>query len=265
MSVTVVTVRDDNGAPSAREMYADGARYTIGGGDLEIISATSHLLGLYPSGNWLSVYMDDSVIVASGPPEYTGRAAPASGTADDPTAQTDDPQADDPHADDPQADAGVDATAGSPPDVEPVEPAARFDAAQPVTGETDHAVEAVETVRDLPEPTEVPPALPPGMRAVVFRPRVYKIPPSGNDKPADRRHSQLRPVVVRPKASPVPPKQEERPAENEHPGMRPVVFRGRAYRAAQTRSGPSSPEAASPERDDPDGEEPGGDGRLPAS
>lgn len=68
MSITVVTVRDDDGAPLTREVYASGDRYTTSGGILEILSAEPKALALYPSGNWLSAYIDDAVTVIAGVP-----------------------------------------------------------------------------------------------------------------------------------------------------------------------------------------------------
>ena len=63
MSITVIIARDDVGAPTTREVYADGVKYSSDNGNLDIISAKPQLLATYGSGNWLSVHIDDSVEV----------------------------------------------------------------------------------------------------------------------------------------------------------------------------------------------------------
>ena len=65
MSITVVIARDDIGAPTTREVYEQGAKFTVDSGDLSIISAKPQLIALYGSGNWLSVHVDDHVEVIS--------------------------------------------------------------------------------------------------------------------------------------------------------------------------------------------------------
>lgn len=63
MSITVVIARDDVGAPTTREVYEDGAKFTTENGDLSIVSGKPQLLATYGSGNWLSVHVDDFVDV----------------------------------------------------------------------------------------------------------------------------------------------------------------------------------------------------------
>jgi hypothetical protein len=63
MSITVIIARDDVGAPTTREVYANGAKFTTEGGDLSIISNKPQLLATYGSGNWLSAHVDDNVEV----------------------------------------------------------------------------------------------------------------------------------------------------------------------------------------------------------
>jgi hypothetical protein len=63
MAITVVIARDDVGAPTTREVYEIGVKFSTEGGDLSIISAKPQLLALYGSGNWLSVHVDDHVQV----------------------------------------------------------------------------------------------------------------------------------------------------------------------------------------------------------
>jgi hypothetical protein len=68
MSITVVIARDDVGAPSTREVFESGVKFTTEGGDLSILSDRPQLLAKYGSGNWLSVYIDDNVTVISEKP-----------------------------------------------------------------------------------------------------------------------------------------------------------------------------------------------------
>lgn len=63
MSITVVIARDDVGAPTTREVYESGAKFTTENGDLSIVSGKPQLLATYGSGNWLSVHVDDFVDV----------------------------------------------------------------------------------------------------------------------------------------------------------------------------------------------------------
>jgi hypothetical protein len=69
MSITVVIARDDVGAPTTREIYETGVKYSAEGGDLSILSAKPQLLATYGSGNWLSVYVDENVTVVSTKPD----------------------------------------------------------------------------------------------------------------------------------------------------------------------------------------------------
>jgi len=69
MPITVVIMRDDVGAPSTREIFETGVKYTVEGGDLMVYSDRPQLLGTYGSGNWLSVYIGDSVTVVSTKPD----------------------------------------------------------------------------------------------------------------------------------------------------------------------------------------------------
>jgi hypothetical protein len=68
MSITVVIARDDVGAPSTREVFETGVKFTTEGGDLSILSDRPQMLAKYGSGNWLSVYVDDNVTVISEKP-----------------------------------------------------------------------------------------------------------------------------------------------------------------------------------------------------
>ena len=69
MSITVIIARGDTGAPTTREVYAEGAKFNIENGELGIISDRPQLVALYGSGNWLSVHMDDHVVVVTEKPE----------------------------------------------------------------------------------------------------------------------------------------------------------------------------------------------------
>lgn len=63
MSITVVATRDWSGAPTCREVYDAGARYTIDNASLMVFTAGLRILALYPSGSWTSVYVDDTARV----------------------------------------------------------------------------------------------------------------------------------------------------------------------------------------------------------
>lgn len=61
MAVTVIITRDEHGAPTTQEVYGEANKYTVNEGNLDVILHGSGILGTYPSGNWLSVFMDTSV------------------------------------------------------------------------------------------------------------------------------------------------------------------------------------------------------------
>jgi hypothetical protein len=61
MAVTVIITRDDTGAPTTQEVYAEANKYAVSEGNLEVILHGTGILGTYPSGNWQSVFMDSSV------------------------------------------------------------------------------------------------------------------------------------------------------------------------------------------------------------
>jgi hypothetical protein len=70
MAVTVIVARDEHGGPTTREVFATANKYVISDGNLDVIMQGAGALGTYGSGNWLSVYMDDSVEVTTiKPPE----------------------------------------------------------------------------------------------------------------------------------------------------------------------------------------------------
>lgn len=97
MPICVVITRDEVGAPSTREVYETGVKYTVEGGDLMIYSGKPQLLGTYGSGNWLSVYVDDNVEVISIKPEESSD----SGFGDDAFSfDSDDTSSDDTSSDD---------------------------------------------------------------------------------------------------------------------------------------------------------------------
>ncbi|HEY7008630.1 MAG TPA: hypothetical protein VH395_06815 [Jatrophihabitantaceae bacterium] len=94
MSITVVIARDDVGAPSTREVYETGVKYSAEGGDLSIFSAKPQLLATYGSGNWLSVYVDDNVEVISTKPEESDSGFDDFSFGDD-SSDSDDSSSDD--------------------------------------------------------------------------------------------------------------------------------------------------------------------------
>jgi hypothetical protein len=65
MAVTVITARDEHGGPTTREVFAAANKYVINDGNLDIIVQGAGPLGTYASGNWMSVYMDDSVEITT--------------------------------------------------------------------------------------------------------------------------------------------------------------------------------------------------------
>jgi hypothetical protein len=218
MTITVVTTRDFNGAPSTREVFRGGDRYTIVSGNLEIISSAREALGLYPSGNWLSVYVGDCVTVnPDGSEPVLGGGF---GTASNADAV-------------PVVGAGVTGRAAA------TEPSPE------VTGPTpdeDVAEDAEILVR--PEPDSHPPqrvggfgstpetTRPPGMRPVVFRAKAHK--PKERDPDPPPHHRWMRPVVFR--AKPYKPNERDPDPPPRNRWMRPVIIRPRTY---------------APERDDP--------------
>jgi hypothetical protein len=69
MSITVVTARDEYGAPSTREVYEEGVKFVNDNGNLDILTAKPQLIATYGSGNWLSVHLGDSVTVITKTPD----------------------------------------------------------------------------------------------------------------------------------------------------------------------------------------------------
>jgi hypothetical protein len=72
MSITVIIARDEVGAPTTREVYENGVKFSTENGDLSIVSAKPQLLATYGSGNWLSVHVDDAVQVLVDRPDDGG-------------------------------------------------------------------------------------------------------------------------------------------------------------------------------------------------
>jgi len=224
MTITVVTVRDENGAPSAREVLRRGDTYKIVSGNLEIISSAREALGLYPSGNWLSVYVGDCVTVKSAGSE----PEPGGGFGTSPDA-----------------------------DVAPVvgasvnQAAAATDRALQVTESTPGEVVAqdaeilVRPEPDLSRPSSVAgfgstpeTTRRPGMRPVVFRVKAQK--PKERDPDPPPHNGRMRPVTFRVKAARPKAPDPDPPPHNGR--MRPVIIRPRTY---------------APERDDPPTPRPG--------
>lgn len=73
MSITVVVTRDYDNVPTCFEKYEGGTRWRVNSGNLEIFVGTT-LAALYPSGNWISVYLDDAMQLHKGAtmPDYSG-------------------------------------------------------------------------------------------------------------------------------------------------------------------------------------------------
>jgi hypothetical protein len=104
MSITVVIARDDVGAPSTREVYETGVKFTTESGDLSILSDRPQLLARYGSGNWLSVHVDDNVTVISEKPADSGGEDFDFGGFDDDSSSSDDTPSDDAPSDDAPSD-----------------------------------------------------------------------------------------------------------------------------------------------------------------
>lgn len=195
MTITVVTARDENGAPSAREVLRGGDSYTIVSGNLEIISSAREMLGFYPSGDWLSVYVGDCVRVN---PE---RSAPE-----------------------------PDGLLGTPRDAD-VGASDSKTTAITEPGPAEDVVEGAEILaRPAPDPHRRPHVggvgstpktnRPPGMRPVVFPARAYQ--PKEPDPDPPPRHRGMRPVIFPAKA--YQPKERDPDPAPHHRWMRPVIF-----------------------------------------
>jgi hypothetical protein len=196
MTITVVTVRDEIGAPSAREVFRGGDGYTIASGNLEIISSARKALGFYPSGNWLSVYVGDCVTVNPdrSKPELSGGFGPA-------------PDATEParHVNEPGENA-ADAEILVLPQPDP------------------HRTPRSGAHGSTPQTTR-----PPGMRPVVFRAKAYK--PEEREPEPPPRDRRMQPVVFPAKAYKAKEPEPEPPPH--HRWMRPIIFRPRTYAPEQ--------------------------------
>ena len=221
MTITVVTVRDDNGAPSTRELFRGGETYKIVSGNLEIISSAREALGLYPSGNWLSVYVGDCVRVKPAGSEPD----PAGGFATSPDAEV-------------AAVVGASVSqpsAGTEPALQVTEPMSGEDVARGaeilLRPEPDlHRPPGVDAFGSTPETTRRP-----GLRPVVFRMKAPKPKPPDPDPPSH--NGRMRLVAFRMKAPKPKPPEPDPPSHNGR--MRPVIIRPRTY--ARERDDPPTP------------------------
>jgi hypothetical protein len=67
MAITVVTQRDNDGAPWTRETFAEANFiYVNTAGLLEVQIQNKQTLGTYAPGNWISVHRDEVVEVRTG-------------------------------------------------------------------------------------------------------------------------------------------------------------------------------------------------------
>jgi hypothetical protein len=253
MSLTVVTVRDENGAPSTLESYAGASRYRIGDGNLEIMAPDKQILGLYDSGNWLSVYAGDSVKVISVGTvlAFTPVDLDSSSPADLDSSSPDDTDFSSPDDTDFSSPGDTEADPvelGSAAELEPEVDASSIEPEVDASSTEPEAEENVVAAANSDEPTAPTPA-----------PRQRPVPgPAVDPPPSNRaidfvtpteRPPWLRPVAVRPRALRAPRSAgTQAPAPAASRMMR-VVIRPRARAAA-----PAEP----PTRDtaQPDGSEP---------
>jgi hypothetical protein len=221
VSISVVTVRDDEGVPSTREVYARGGRYVINSsGDLEIVSTQRTMIALYPSGNWMSVFVDDVVrIMVKGEENTSIIGGQDAGVGTVAVAHVDSDVGTDLRA---SADTDIDVDVGEDLDTD-LEASADVDVELDAEAEASTAADAdfgsdfhtefdptataaAPIVQKDPEP---PAWLPPGMRAVKFGPRILR-----------------------------PPKPKPEPTRSRH--MMPVTFRARPIRAGLSKPTPES-------------------------
>ena len=105
MPITVVIARDDVGAPTTREVFAEGVKYEIDNGELVIISGRPQRVATYGSGNWLSVYLDDNVeVIVTKPEEDSSDSDDFSFGDFDSDSSSDDSDSDDSSSDDSDSD-----------------------------------------------------------------------------------------------------------------------------------------------------------------
>lgn len=63
MAVTVVITRGDAGEHQTKETYPEGFRYLISDGNLDVYDVEGQLLGTHGSGNWLTAFYDDKIVI----------------------------------------------------------------------------------------------------------------------------------------------------------------------------------------------------------
>lgn len=63
MAVTVVITRGDAGEHQTKETYPEGYRYLISDGNLDVYDVEGQLLGTHGSGNWLTAFYDDKIVI----------------------------------------------------------------------------------------------------------------------------------------------------------------------------------------------------------
>lgn len=233
MPITVVTHRDDVGAPTSRDVLAAGDRFQVKDSNLEVFAGRD-MIALYPSGNWLSVVVDETVRVLSTSPLGT---VESSWVEVDPglnvhldfldgflglevpkgSASASTPGAPPPWIDVPRADGGLEVWRGQArpgqlgPDREtPVD----REAFQPVAfAPKDLTVDAPEAPADD--------APPPRMRQLRFRPRIYRAAHgsgSAADETSDAPRMQritFRPRMYRGARPPAPEPTDQEPAADD--------------------------------------------------
>ncbi|GAB2482092.1 hypothetical protein [Jatrophihabitans fulvus] len=236
MPITVVTHRDDVGAPTSRDVLAAADRYVIKNSALEVL-AEGRIVAHYPSGNWLSVFVDEPVRVLSTSP--LGKDA-TSWVEVDPGLNV--------HLDFLDGHMGADAfrvaDRGS-------APTSHTSAASPASAAspTSAASAASAASPGVAAPTAAPASPPPwaDMRpstGPVYDPEADQRRPSVADVPADK--DAFMPVAFAPR--PLRPPEESQDEQPPRERMQQLRFRPRIFRAAH---GDGTTPAADPPSDRP--------------
>lgn len=224
MPITVVTHRDDVGAPTSRDVLAAADRFQITDSNLEVF-AGRQLVAHYPSGNWLNAFVDEPVRVLTTSP--LGKVE-SSWVEVDPGVNV--------HLDflDGFLDLPVPGARGTSSSAAGVAPGG-----PPPWLDVPRADGGLEVWRSSPRPTQVGPEreVPvdrESFQTVAFTPKdltVEGAEPPVEDEPVRMRQLRFRPRIYRAAhADGAPPDADESSGQ---PRMQRIVFRPKVYRAAR--------------------------------